>query len=446
MLISRWKKIGLVIAAACLLVCVVLLQADIDPKRHQFEPGKGPITVGGKPSNLMMELPSQMIAATVVGLKEVVANLLWIRADEFFHQGNYDAIVPLVRLATWLDPHQLDIYMTGAWHLDYNFTDSDQRSDRRYIPASIALLEEGIQNNPTLFDLYFELGWVHYYQKIKDYDKAVYWIEKARRQEAIDPQTGKRGPRPGYVDRMLAHAYEKAGNIRMAEKTWREAVRFGQYLARINKKDPSYELEVTIPQRNLDMLLMRQEWRKTSWKPVIDVQFNPVVKRIAPKVLMISGTVRILNRDDYLKAWPGERPPFVADTLVMARRGWIDGARMDIQLADRGYKRPVLKSFNWQIDRNVTIMVDSVRISDGSFKIKIDMSEDPNIYSFHADEYELVLSLDPTTFPDYIQDRTGWIGEGITDKNFLDTKTRPGIRMIRKVIELRREDIVGVDS
>jgi len=78
-------------------------------------------------------------------------------ADEFFHTGQYEAIIPIVRLCTWLDPQQIDIYTTGAWHMDYNFVDESQRSDKRYIPPAVKLLEEGAANNPDIFDLYFEL-------------------------------------------------------------------------------------------------------------------------------------------------------------------------------------------------------------------------------------------------------------------------------------------------
>ena len=443
MLISRARKIGLLGIAVCLLAAIVALQADIDPKRHQFEPGRGPITVGGKASNLMLEMPSQMLAATMIGLREVVAGLLWVRADEFFHTGNYDAIVPLVRLITWLDPHQLDVYMVGAWHLDYNFVDTDQRSDRRYVPASIALLREGIKNNSKVYDLYFELGWVHYFQKIKDFDKAAYWIERSRHHYAADPDTGKPEDRPALVDRMLAHAYERAGNIEMAKKSWREAIAYSRYLLRKHPGDVGYQLDLNRAQANYDLTLLREVWRKTGTKPVIDVKFNPTVKRIAPKVLEVSGTVDIVSPKDYLAAWPGEKPGFVLDRLRdYGENTWLDGARIDVVLADRDYKAPVLKSFSWVVDKNATICVDSAYIGEGKFKVTLDMSKDPNIYPLRAEKYRLVLSFNPLTAPDYIQDRIGWWGEGITDKKCLDTKTKPGVRMLKKVYELRREDII----
>ena len=56
--------------------------------------------------------PGQFLAA-MAGFREMIAGILWVRADSFFDTGNYDAILPIIRLVTWLDPHQLDVYATG---------------------------------------------------------------------------------------------------------------------------------------------------------------------------------------------------------------------------------------------------------------------------------------------------------------------------------------------
>ena len=69
-------------------------------------------------------LNNEFLLLPLLGFREAAAGLLWVRCDEFFHSGDYDAILPLVRLITWLDPHAENVYMTGAWHLSYNFTDA----------------------------------------------------------------------------------------------------------------------------------------------------------------------------------------------------------------------------------------------------------------------------------------------------------------------------------
>jgi tetratricopeptide (TPR) repeat protein len=166
------RRTQLILAIVVLWALSAALQTVIDPPRKQFEPKVQGLF--GK----MTGLPTEYIFGTMLGFREVVAGALWVRADAFFHEGNYDAILPIIRLVTWLDPHNLDVYSTGAWHIGYNFTDTEQRSDRRYLSAALKLLEEGVENNPDVYDLYFEMGWM-WYDKIKQGHNAVQWFQKA---------------------------------------------------------------------------------------------------------------------------------------------------------------------------------------------------------------------------------------------------------------------------
>src|SRR5947209_9571515 len=117
---------GLLAAAVVLFLVVIFTQATLDPRVRDMHKGEKTTFKG---------LSNEFILGPALGLQQAVAGALWVRADEFFHEGDYDAILPIVRMVTWLDPHQLDVYITGAWHLSYNFTDASERSDRRYIPA-----------------------------------------------------------------------------------------------------------------------------------------------------------------------------------------------------------------------------------------------------------------------------------------------------------------------
>ena len=157
----------LVGAAVALLGVSAVLQHRIDPLRRQ--PAIEPPQVN-KATNFLGSagVPFEYTLGALTGFRQVIAGLLWVRSDSYFHNGNYEGILPLIRLITWLDPNWLDVYATGAWHLMYNFTDEDQRSDRRYLPAGMALLNEGIANNPNVYDIYKEKGWSNF-DKVKDY-------------------------------------------------------------------------------------------------------------------------------------------------------------------------------------------------------------------------------------------------------------------------------------
>jgi len=128
----------------------------------------------------------QMLFA-LAGFRELIAGILWVRADSFFETGNYDAILPIIRLVTFLDPHQIDVYATGMWHIGYNFTDEDQRSDRRYLPSALALGAEGAKQNDTTYELFFEESWLWYHKIDDDYPKAVKWMDEAYKRPDMLP-------------------------------------------------------------------------------------------------------------------------------------------------------------------------------------------------------------------------------------------------------------------
>ena len=83
----------------------------------------------------------------------------------------------------------------------------------------------------------------------------------------------------------------------------------------------------------------------------------------------------------------------------------------------------------------------------GKYKREINMSLDPKMYSFKAPKYDLIVSFNPRPAPDFVQDRLGPNGEGMTDKRYLVTvpaeAPKAPYRMLRAKIELSREDIIG---
>jgi tetratricopeptide (TPR) repeat protein len=523
---------ALAATAAVLIALVAFLQYNIDPLRRQpaIEPPKLRNAVSGRFGGAA--LPFEYSLAAVSGFRQVVAGLLWVRADSFFHQGNYDAILPLVRIITWLDPNFLDVYSTGAWHLMYNFTDEAQRSDRRYLPAGLALLNEGIANNPNVHDMYAEAGWSNF-DKIKNYDEAVRYYSDAMRHN------------PDYtrVGHGLAHSLERAGRIDDAIAQWEQVLQHHKQILNDPKATQDQKNRarsgIETATKNLNLMRIRQVRREDDTKPPVDAQFSVKVVRVRPKVLEISGEMNLVGAKDFEERIWGPR----------------DGGRVDVRLQDYGYRMPAPREFSFEVDNTLTIMQDQLSVrggksvekgglyivtpglsavippeaesqavygfakneapakvgvplrqalagaaplsaegrrqldgiatalfrqinklpldadvpaegarndpnvlaamekagyhvatqnyySLGKFGRQIDMSKDPRMYSFNKDRYELIVSFNPRTAPDFVQDRLGWSGEGLTDKRHLDTST-PGLRMLKKRIVLSRDDILG---
>lgn len=497
---SRQTRFGLVALILVLIAVIAPIRQRLDlikynPK-YGFAQKEGPRDA--RKTGMLLETSLQFAGAAEMGLREAVASMLWVRADEFFHNGEYEAILPLVRMVTWLDPQQIDVYSTGAWHLDYNFTDEEQRSDRRYIPPAIALLKEGIENNPEIWDLRFDLGWMHYLQKLKDYPNAAYWLKEAASKDGKDMNTGEIQPRPSFVDRMLAHAYERTGEFDKCEAQWKSCVDKAEAAVKKDKDGSTIAtLDVDVAKKNYGLFLLRQAWRygdmdvyarglavlksieKPDYKqaeaytaaqanydqlkakgqrphdvlPPLDAGFTVTWKKLKPKVLRVSGTLDLATTEQYKnldsECYTNRYQEYMKSPEKQRKYlAWQNGCRVRIVLEDEGYDYLHMKDqkeFQWQVDKTLTLMVDEAAVRDGKFSLDINMNDteqNSTMYPFVKKNYRLSVWFNPQDAPDFIQDRIGWRGEGLTDKHYLDTKSIPGVRMLRREFTLKRSDIL----
>lgn len=549
----------LVAALVPLFALSVALQASLDRPDMRRQPAIEPKGVSSAATANFggAGLPFEYSLAALSGFRQVIAGLLWVRSDAFFHSGNYDAILPMIRLITWLDPNWIDVYATGAWHLMYNFTDTDQRSDRRYLPVGLALLDEGIANNPDVFDVYKEKGW-NLFDKVKDYKAAAEAYEGGKKTKNADVN---------QVVHLLAHSYERDGQIDKAIATWQEAYDMHQAALKSAGANQDIASRNTFGASNSLKNKSLMEIRRAV-RPKNIAAFGPVeaglkvrVVRKAPRVLEVSGSWNLVGSiKDSFDAGTFEADGVRVKTIGkgMTLDGPVAGARMEVRLQDAGYVMPKLESFSFSVDANTTIMQDILttsggkrvvvggafalnprggspelaaeaanvynykpaeapklkgvpvaaalrgaapisafgqwqlvmlayppaftaarksytaaevpalfaklkgdaktieekltkkaihiaRVADntfGSFKREIDMTKDPKMYGFAKDKYELTIVFNPRNAPDFVQDRIGWSGEGLTDKNYLDTSV-PGLRRLRVLIPLTKADIEG---
>lgn len=142
-----------------------------------------------------------IVGAMLGGFREVAASMLWMKTHEMWHSGagtRADALA-LMRMTTLLDPHWLEPWRITGWHCAYNlYVETDDPAEKaRMLEMGVNVLKEGISWNPDRYDLYFELGWT-YFDKIRDYHQAAKWLEGAIQFE-----------HPEYIERMIAHGYER---------------------------------------------------------------------------------------------------------------------------------------------------------------------------------------------------------------------------------------------
>ena len=450
---TQTRRLQLLVVALLLFIPVALLQRGIDPiYQKNYAPSQS-FKEGAK------NLPVEMALGAFTGFREAVAGMLWVRCDEFFHNGDYEAIMPLIRVITWLDPHQIDVYETGAWHMDYNFTDSQERSDRRYIPFSLSLLGEGIENNPDEPDLYSDMAFVHYFRKIEDFPKSAEWYKKGwavvqakNVGDMTDPtQFDEADKGVMTVGHGLAHSYEFSGNIPAAIAQWNTVLKLHDALIKAKSSDMSETMDKTIAQKQLYELQGRLKYRPIDTAKPLNMQFAPQLVRVAPKVFVIKGTLKAVGATTF--------------NLETGARtfGPFDGCRVEIRIQDADYHLPTIGTYtlNSSVDPSVTILQDAISVRGGKIGgdqgHKLDMSQDPDMYSFKAPSYTVYayfMPNNPNDSPIQVQDRIGWLGEGLGAQSNLvisDGKTLlpgdatpiAGLRYLVKTFTLSRDDVMG---
>jgi tetratricopeptide (TPR) repeat protein len=194
-------------------------------------------------------LSSMMIAGLASGFRSQVANLLWMKSDEYWHKGMPTRQVPLMEAVVTLDPQFVDAWSTAGWHWAYNiYADLQDRTVRpdlakdpgalraeqeRAVQVGLDYLERGSAANPETYRLWFEDAWTRA-KKAGIYDERTVQLMRearskpdARKMEITLPNQKK----PSYVEGMdlvgrnIGHIYEDIPDIDKALQQYRDLLR-----------------------------------------------------------------------------------------------------------------------------------------------------------------------------------------------------------------------------
>lgn len=413
------RKTAFAWLAACAVGQAALHVGTIFPQwKRDYSPareGSGLLTKGLSPDQMVFAL---------AGFREMLAGILWVRADSFFDSGNYDAILPIVRVVTTLDPHMIDVFSTGMWHIGYNFTDEEQRSDRRYIPNALALGKQGYLNNPQTYELYFETGWMWYHKIDDQYGKSVGLFKEAYTKPDILPARKN----------LLSVALQRDGKVDEALDNYYTLLANAEKVIQKNKDDFAAPQARDTIEGNIDNLLVRMSQRGYfagkrgeslvgyDVNPPFDVGFSAKATVVDPRVLKIEGTWNVL--------------PVGTRIRVVLRDANYPGAGPAIQEWDAN------EEVSLDPPKELTYMQDQLFVRNRRFNRRIDMSKDITMYPLTSKDYILEFYYNPRSSPPHIQDKFGWNGEGLTDKNFLNTEVRPGTRVFFTSLKLTRDQLL----
>lgn len=147
-------------------------------------------------------VPAETVAQ-VNGMTERVIDKLWAQTDHYWHEGDYNRIVGLLRVCVEADPAFLEAYSSGAWLL---WSMGDTAAADRFLTL-------GVSRNPGRWDLHFDFGW-HLYNT-KRYQAALPHLQKA----TTFPKASS------IAWKTLGHCYDRLGRIDEAVQAWRTVVR-----------------------------------------------------------------------------------------------------------------------------------------------------------------------------------------------------------------------------
>jgi hypothetical protein len=116
---------------------------------------------------------SKLVKALSLEYAPLVADIYWTRVVQYFgnkhagHDPDLRLLWPLLDLSTTLDPHLLPAYHFGGIFLSDSAPRGAGRPD-----LGAELVERGIRANPDEWRLYYDLGFIYYFDA-KDYPKAA---------------------------------------------------------------------------------------------------------------------------------------------------------------------------------------------------------------------------------------------------------------------------------
>jgi hypothetical protein len=190
------------IAATCLLACAVasvltLRRVDAIRPRATLE-------------DVLYISSPKIVKRASLGYDGLMACIYWTRAVQYFgerfhdHSMSYNQLAPLLEMTTQLDPHLIVAYQFGA-----SFLAPKPPFGAGLPERAIDLMQYGIQNNPTEWHLYYDLGFV-YYMDLQDYAKAADTFERGSRVPGSHP----------FMKIFAAQAAEHAGEFQTARMLW----------------------------------------------------------------------------------------------------------------------------------------------------------------------------------------------------------------------------------
>lgn len=159
----------------------------------------------------VLYIPSPKVVKRLsLGYTGLMADIYWTRAVQYFGRkhhasaGEYHLLAPLLDITTQLDPHLIPAYKFGGIFLAQQPPEGAGQPDK-----AVELVERGIRENPINWELYYHLGFIHYFER-DDWEAAAQAFERGTQVPGAHP----------WLRVMAASLRQHGGDVRTARFLW----------------------------------------------------------------------------------------------------------------------------------------------------------------------------------------------------------------------------------
>jgi Tfp pilus assembly protein PilF len=158
----------------------------------------GPVSARG-------DSPPTRAERMVTQVSSQVAELLWVKTDDYAHTGRPERAMALIRMVIQLDPGFVDAYSVLA-----SYTQQNEEADQIY--------RAGLRANPDDYQLNFEYGYFYHAVWSRNPKAGIPYLRKA-----VDVAPDKTQKLKAL--HVLAHLYRYTGQNDQAIATWEQVLR-----------------------------------------------------------------------------------------------------------------------------------------------------------------------------------------------------------------------------
>jgi hypothetical protein len=171
-----------------------------------------------------LENAPPMLAFTTValgGFRGLIANALWIRANDLQQEDKYFEQVQLSSWITKLEPHFTQVWLVQGWNMAYNISVKfrDPYDRWRWVQRGIELLrDDGLRYNPKEALIYRELAWFYQHKIGQNLDDAhlIYKFELAHEMQRV-----LGGPRPNFDELLNPQTDDARARVKLLREKYK---------------------------------------------------------------------------------------------------------------------------------------------------------------------------------------------------------------------------------